>query len=151
MVFTILSEIVALLNPNAVDAANGLSIVAVALQIFSVLYGEFEHLLLRHRVTRFTVAAAGSEASFHSGFRDLLSLSTSFSSAPELSSKQTTPRKTNTTANRTSSTNSLQARDALENLVQVICETQLANHQFIASLNVPPAGGLAAHTLFDES
>ncbi|CUG90098.1 membrane-associated protein, putative [Bodo saltans] len=134
MVFTILSEIVALLNPNAVDAANGLSIAAAALQIFSVLYGEFEHLLLRHRVTRFAVAAAGSEASFHSGFRDLLSLSTSLSSAPaELSSnKQTTPRNTNATANHSASTNSLQMRNALEDLVQVICEKQSPNHQLIA-------------------
>ncbi|CUG90087.1 Hypothetical protein, putative [Bodo saltans] len=49
MVFTILSEIIALLNPNAVDATNALSVVAAALQMVSMIYGAFEHFRLRNR------------------------------------------------------------------------------------------------------
>ncbi|CUG81703.1 membrane-associated protein, putative [Bodo saltans] len=72
MMFAILSEIVALLFPNTVDAANALSIVAAVLQMLSMLYGALEHFRLQNRSDRELVlspqaAGAGSVGSEQGG------------------------------------------------------------------------------------
>jgi hypothetical protein len=49
MLLTMAAEIVALVDPNAVEASNGLSTAAAVLQIVAMLYGAVGHYILRRR------------------------------------------------------------------------------------------------------
>ncbi|CUG90085.1 membrane-associated protein, putative [Bodo saltans] len=126
MVFTILSEIVALLNPNAVAEANALSIVAAVLQILSMLYSAFEHFRLRHRTngeqlrplqavgTAFQQPEPKSDYLNAHALRSLSSGGLSTSTFLSATLLRTTVAKRSTVS----------VESSLESLVSLICEAQ---------------------------
>ncbi|CUG90093.1 membrane-associated protein, putative [Bodo saltans] len=72
MVFTILSEVVALTNPAAMNSSNALAVVSAILQLCLILHGVLEHLLLRHRMARtHAVMAEGKATGASEGFLEL--------------------------------------------------------------------------------
>ncbi|CUG29669.1 transmembrane protein, putative [Bodo saltans] len=121
MVFTILAEIVALLNPNAVNVAIGLSTVAAVLQIFSILYGAFEHFLLRFRVSRLNASLQtnSNDSLFQTNNDQLFSplLASSFDDQRSLDATVTT----SSLIHMSVSEESQRVNDALENMIEMIC------------------------------
>jgi hypothetical protein len=68
MVFAILSEVVALLNPAAASASFALCIVSALLDQCFVLFGAVEHLLLRHRLSHVQVSVGTDALTSGGGF-----------------------------------------------------------------------------------
>ncbi|CUG85576.1 Hypothetical protein, putative [Bodo saltans] len=123
MTLTILSEVAALLDPNAVEVANGLSTAAAVLQVFAVLYGAFEHFLLRLRISHLNTSLQTN---------DSLQIRHEQLSAP-LHAKQyslgSTVRRSSMLSHPQALTEeSAQYVNILEDMIEMICAGRLSEH-----------------------
>ncbi|CUG88103.1 membrane-associated protein, putative [Bodo saltans] len=125
MTLTILSEAAALLDPNEVEVANGLSTAAAVLQVLAVLYGAFEHFLLRRRISYLNTSVQ---------LNDSLQIRNEQLSAP-LHAKQyslggTVRRSSSMFSHPQSLTEeeSAQYVNILEDMIEMICAGRLSAH-----------------------
>ncbi|CUG90089.1 transmembrane protein, putative [Bodo saltans] len=122
MLFTIVSEIVALVYPDESDAANALSTVAAVLQAFLMMYGALEHFHLRLRV-RISLSGA-----FFSAGRGHALGEFHLEALPKLSPALTMTRHTQhqpLAFDGSDKTSRFRSREeALERLLKLICESQ---------------------------